>query len=143
MGKIAQEKHTLLNAMVADNISTTVIAKTLNYTPEHTSRLKAKSKAFQLITTRRVKTAAKAIDHFIDLDNYHEDAKIKPSDVIAAANVYLSRSHPIMDKPTNTGQVNIYALLNTAHNNLFQAIVPVDNPILPATVDKSDKREGG
>jgi hypothetical protein len=109
MGIKAQEKHALLEAMVKDNVKPSIIAKTLDYTPEHVSRLKKQSKAYQLVTSKRVRQAAKAIDYFVDIENYQggkidkvtgeiipPDTRIKPSDVISASNVYLSRSHPII-----------------------------------------------
>ncbi len=131
MGRIAQEKHTILNAMVKDNISTNVIAKTLGYTPEHTSRLKTKSKQYQLVTTKRIKTAVKAIEYFADVKNYQEDTRIKPSDVLAAGKEILDRSHPKQQQDTHTA-VNISLLLQSAHKSLLSIDNnnnPIDNTI--------------
>ena len=130
MGKVAQEKHTLLEALLKDNVKPSVIAKTLQYTPSHTSRLIKKSKTFQLVTNKRVRVAAKAIDYLSNIDNYHNDIRIKPSDVIAAGKAILDRSHPIIsDNPIPNQSIQINIMMDTLYPTQEDIVINIDNEI--------------
>ena len=68
MGVKAQRKHDIMNVIADSNIKTVDIAKTLNYSVEHATRLRTKAKKNQLLTKKRVKAAIHTVDYsFINL----------------------------------------------------------------------------
>ena len=95
MGVKAQRKHDIMNVIADSNIKTVDIAKTLNYSVEHATRLRTKAKKNQLLTKKRVKAAIHTVDYFIANLNYQYDERIKPSDALNASRIVLDRAFPI------------------------------------------------
>lgn len=90
--KKSEAKQTALLILKQAGMTPANIAKSLDYTPQHVSALTKNNLHF--ITRKRVKKAIKAIDYFCDIANYHEDNRIKPNDVLSAAEKIIERSHP-------------------------------------------------
>ena len=97
MSAIAQKKHDIMNVIADSNVKTNDIAKALNYSVEHTSRLRTKAKKNQLLTTKRIKSAIRTVDYFITTENYQTDDRIKPSDALNASRIVIDRAFPIVE----------------------------------------------
>ncbi len=100
-------------------------------------------KKYSLCDPRLAKKARKTIVSLMQGEPVGTIETVKDSTALRAAELIYDRYEPAI-KQQDTSPVNIYNVLQSAHTLLFHPVdnPTVDNPILPLTVDKSD-REGG
>ena len=141
MGIKAQQKHDIMNIIADSNINTTAIAKVLNYSVEHTSRLRTKAKKNQLLTQKRVKAAIHTVDYFINNLNYQYDERIKPSDALNATRIVLDRAFPVESINTNVNlnlessiDIERYRLSNTLQAS-SKSLQSTDKDVIDVSTD--------
>ena len=141
MGVKAQRKHDIMNVIADSNVSTSDIAKVLNYTPEHVSRLRTQAKKNQLLTRKRIKNAIKTVDYFISNENYQGDNRIKPSDALNATRIVLDRAFPVESINTNINfnlessiDLEKYRLSNTSQMS-SESLQTTDKDVIDVIVD--------
>jgi hypothetical protein len=140
--------HLIIAAAASAGVKTGDLARALNITPQHVSRVKKNSEGIQWVTQRRIKKAIQAVDYFTDVKNYTgyvktdrdgnevavgPDLRIRPADVLRASEMQLDRAFPTQARTLEIQsftQVNVSAL---DFGQMFQSQLPA--PQLPAPLD--------
>lgn len=116
------ERQVLLNEMIAGNVKSSVIAKSLNYSMQHVSRAKSNLLKNPLLKSKLIKQSVKNVEHF-NIANYEKDNRIKPSDVLHASEIVLDRAFPKVSKSESVSiQINSDIDMSKYINNKCQII---------------------
>lgn len=128
------EKYAVIKGLLQTDVTKQAIADLTGYSREHISRLSHKFKDIHILTPKRIRKAIKSVEYFTDIEKYHEDVRIKPSDVLAASKIILDRSHPVAPQST-TGATSIsYTQVN--HNYLANINDDVSTVSTAVKIDK-------
>lgn len=89
------EKRQTMKQMITANITPSSIARALNYSREYVSRVKGQLLKNPLLERKMVKQAVRNVQYF-NVENYKQDKRMRPSDVLHASEIVLNRAFPVV-----------------------------------------------